>query len=52
MKQKSRALIQNYLDSSPHEKFPKQFTLHPFQYKELVNQIIDSNLVGLKKMNC
>nr|YP_010630266.1 ribosomal protein S4 [Begonia undulata]WBN97339.1 ribosomal protein S4 [Begonia undulata] len=46
--QKSRALIQNYLDSSPSEEVPKHLTLHPFQYKGLVNQIIDSKSVGLK----
>ncbi|KAG6621105.1 hypothetical protein I3842_Q041800 [Carya illinoinensis] len=46
--QKSRALIQNYLDSSPREELPKHLTLHPFQYKGLVNQIIDSKWVGLK----
>nr|DAD28090.1 TPA_asm: hypothetical protein HUJ06_029558 [Nelumbo nucifera] len=46
--QKSRALIQNYLDSSPHEELPKHLTLHSFQYKGLVNQIIDSKWVGLK----
>lgn len=46
--QKSRALIQNYLESSPHEKLPKHLTLHPFQYKGLVNQIIDTKWVGLK----
>nr|YP_009770254.1 ribosomal protein S4 [Zapoteca portoricensis]QIT00956.1 ribosomal protein S4 [Zapoteca portoricensis] len=46
--QKSRTLIQNYLDSSSHEKLPKHLTLHPFQYKGLVNQIIDSKWVGLQ----
>nr|YP_004072464.1 ribosomal protein S4 [Corynocarpus laevigatus]ADO60312.1 ribosomal protein S4 [Corynocarpus laevigatus] len=46
--QRSRALIQNYLDSSPHEELPKDLTLHPVQYKGLVNQIIDSKSVGLK----
>nr|QLI53267.1 ribosomal protein S4 [Pittosporum eugenioides] len=46
--QNSRALIQNYLDSSPHDELPKHLTLHPFQYKGLVNQIIDSKWVGLK----
>ncbi|KAL5558156.1 hypothetical protein UlMin_034367 [Ulmus minor] len=46
--QKSRALIQNYLDSFSHEELPKHFTLHPFQYKGLVNQIIDSKWVALK----
>nr|YP_010143164.1 ribosomal protein S4 [Salomonia cantoniensis]QQL04284.1 ribosomal protein S4 [Salomonia cantoniensis] len=47
-KQKSRALIQNSLESSPHEELPKHLTLHPFQYKGLVNQIIDSKWVGFK----
>nr|YP_010828126.1 ribosomal protein S4 [Santalum spicatum]WFF45144.1 ribosomal protein S4 [Santalum spicatum] len=46
--QKSKALIQNYVDSSPHEELPKHLTLHPFQYKGFVNQIIDSKSVGLK----
>nr|YP_010262057.1 ribosomal protein S4 [Gentiana rubicunda]UIB41559.1 ribosomal protein S4 [Gentiana rubicunda] len=46
--QKSRCLIQKSLDSSPHEKLPNHLTLHPFQYKGLVNQIIDSKSVGLK----
>nr|ATL60667.1 ribosomal protein S4 [Rondeletia odorata] len=46
--QKSRALIQKYLDSSPHEELPSHLILHPFQYKGLVNQIIDSKWVGLK----
>lgn len=46
--QKSRALIQNVFDSSSHEELPKHLTLHPFQFKGLVNQIIDSNWVGLK----
>nr|YP_009713903.1 ribosomal protein S4 [Ilex asprella]YP_010151241.1 ribosomal protein S4 [Ilex lohfauensis]YP_010151589.1 ribosomal protein S4 [Ilex pubescens]YP_010151676.1 ribosomal protein S4 [Ilex hanceana]YP_010151850.1 ribosomal protein S4 [Ilex championii]YP_010152024.1 ribosomal protein S4 [Ilex memecylifolia]YP_010152111.1 ribosomal protein S4 [Ilex chapaensis]YP_010570963.1 30S ribosomal protein S4 [Ilex fukienensis]YP_010579478.1 ribosomal protein S4 [Ilex macrocarpa]YP_010579566.1 ribosomal len=46
--QKSIVLVQNSLDSSPHEELPKHLTLHPFQYKGLVNQIIDSKWVGLK----
>nr|YP_010320115.1 ribosomal protein S4 [Parnassia nubicola]UJJ82809.1 ribosomal protein S4 [Parnassia nubicola]UUA66397.1 ribosomal protein S4 [Parnassia nubicola]UUA66487.1 ribosomal protein S4 [Parnassia nubicola]UUA66577.1 ribosomal protein S4 [Parnassia nubicola] len=46
--QKSRALIQNYLDSSPHEELPKHLTLHPIQYKGLVNRIIESQYIGLK----
>ncbi|KAL2922385.1 30S ribosomal protein S4 chloroplastic [Bienertia sinuspersici] len=46
--QKSKALIQNSLDSSLHEEFPKHLTLHPFPYKGLVNQITDSKWVGLK----
>nr|QWZ47170.1 ribosomal protein S4 [Cyclocodon parviflorus] len=46
--QKSKALIQNSLDSSPHKKLPYHLTLDPVQYKGLVNQIIDSKWVGLK----
>nr|QVL23946.1 ribosomal protein S4 [Clerodendrum trichotomum] len=46
--QKSRTLIQNALNSSPQAEVPNHLTLHPFQYKGLVNQIIDSKLVGLK----
>nr|YP_009722417.1 ribosomal protein S4 [Hemiphragma heterophyllum]QGN73555.1 ribosomal protein S4 [Hemiphragma heterophyllum]QGN73641.1 ribosomal protein S4 [Hemiphragma heterophyllum] len=46
--QKSRTLIQNSLNSSPHEEVPNYLTLQPFQYKGLVNQIIDSKWVGLK----
>ena len=46
--QKSRVMIQNYLDSYSHEGVPKHLTLHPFQSKGVVNQIIDSKWVGLK----
>nr|YP_009581782.1 ribosomal protein S4 [Isopyrum manshuricum]QBK50193.1 ribosomal protein S4 [Isopyrum manshuricum] len=46
--QKSRALIQNYLDSFPHKELPPHLTLHSSQYKGSVNQIIDSQWVGLK----
>nr|YP_009557243.1 ribosomal protein S4 [Asteropeia rhopaloides]QBC71438.1 ribosomal protein S4 [Asteropeia rhopaloides] len=46
--QKSRDLIQSYLDSPSREELPKHLTLHPFPYKGLVNQIIDSKWVGLK----
>nr|YP_010513628.1 ribosomal protein S4 [Cratylia mollis]UXL85199.1 ribosomal protein S4 [Cratylia mollis] len=46
--QKSRTLIQNYLDSAPREKLPNHLTLHPFQYKGLINQIIDNKCVGVK----
>ena len=46
--QKSITLIQNYLTSSTHAEVPNHLTLHPFQYKGLVNQIIDSKWVGLK----
>nr|YP_009752161.1 ribosomal protein S4 [Linnaeosicyos amara]QIT05571.1 ribosomal protein S4 [Linnaeosicyos amara] len=45
---KSRALIQNYLDSSPPQELPKHLTLQPLQYKGLVNQIIDIQWVSLK----
>nr|AVV66210.1 ribosomal protein S4 [Asarum epigynum] len=46
--QRSRALIQNYMDSSPREELPKHLALDPFQYKGIVNQIIDSKWIGLK----
>ena len=41
-------MIQNSLDSFPQEELPKHLTLHPFQYKGLVNHIIDSKWIGLK----
>ena len=46
--QKSITLIQNSLNSSPLADVPNHLTLHPVQYKGLVNQIIDSKWVGLK----
>nr|AWI71898.1 ribosomal protein S4 [Beaumontia murtonii] len=46
--QKSKALIQKSLDSSPHQELPSHLILQPFQYKGLVNQIIDIKWVGLK----
>nr|AXR86827.1 ribosomal protein S4 [Parashorea macrophylla] len=46
--QKSRALIQNSLDSSIPKKLPTHLTLQTLQYKGLVNQIIDRKWVGLK----
>nr|WFF46433.1 ribosomal protein S4 [Zygophyllum pterocarpum] len=46
--QQSRTMVQNYLDLSPHEELPKHLTLHRFEYKGFVNQIIDSKWVGLK----
>lgn len=46
--QKSRTLIQNSLHSSPTEGLPNHLTLHPLEYKGLVNQIIDSKWVALK----
>nr|YP_009435042.1 ribosomal protein S4 [Lobelia laxa]ATG25044.1 ribosomal protein S4 [Lobelia laxa] len=45
---KSKVLIQNSLDSSPHQTLPNHLTLDPVQYKGLVNQIIDSKWVGLE----
>nr|UWV18974.1 ribosomal protein S4 [Coronilla valentina subsp. glauca] len=45
---KSKTLIQNSLESAPREELPTHLTLQPFQYKGLVNQIIDSKWVGLK----
>nr|YP_003934312.1 ribosomal protein S4 [Monsonia speciosa]ACH47262.1 ribosomal protein S4 [Monsonia speciosa]ADJ66447.1 ribosomal protein S4 [Monsonia speciosa] len=47
-KEKSRALIQNYLDAAPRKALPKHLTTHRRQYKGLVNQIIDREWVGLK----
>nr|YP_010723199.1 ribosomal protein S4 [Chasmanthe floribunda]YP_010723839.1 ribosomal protein S4 [Gladiolus communis]YP_010724785.1 ribosomal protein S4 [Tritonia disticha]YP_010724871.1 ribosomal protein S4 [Watsonia pillansii]QVY57641.1 ribosomal protein S4 [Crocus olivieri subsp. istanbulensis]WEM32200.1 ribosomal protein S4 [Gladiolus x gandavensis]WDW26569.1 ribosomal protein S4 [Chasmanthe floribunda]WDW30879.1 ribosomal protein S4 [Gladiolus communis]WDW31998.1 ribosomal protein S4 [Tritonia disti len=48
-KQRSKALIQNFIASSPHqEELPNHLTIDPFQYKGLVNQIIDSKWIGLK----
>nr|YP_008082583.1 ribosomal protein S4 [Utricularia gibba]AGL61077.1 ribosomal protein S4 [Utricularia gibba] len=46
--QKSRTLIQNFLNSAPHEEVPSHLTLRPVEYKGLVNQILDSKWVGLK----
>ena len=46
--QKSRALIKTSLDSPPHEELPSHLILQPFQYKGLVNQVIDSKWIGLK----
>nr|YP_009942846.1 ribosomal protein S4 [Pseudowintera colorata]QOD40353.1 ribosomal protein S4 [Pseudowintera colorata] len=46
--ERSRALIQNYMDSSPHEELAKHLSLYSSQYKGLVNQIIDIKWIGLK----
>nr|YP_009921683.1 ribosomal protein S4 [Litsea pungens]QMS50223.1 ribosomal protein S4 [Litsea pungens] len=46
--QRSRALIQNYLDSSPREDLAKHLTFDSSQHKGLVNQIIDIKWIGLK----
>nr|AUD57900.1 ribosomal protein S4 [Landoltia punctata] len=46
--QRSKALIQNNMASSPHEEVPKHLTLDSIQNKGLVNQIIDSKWIGLK----
>nr|YP_010468257.1 ribosomal protein S4 [Aloe arborescens]UVF31367.1 ribosomal protein S4 [Aloe arborescens] len=47
-KQRSKALIQNSIASSPHEELPNHLTVDSIQYKGLVNQIIDSKWIGLK----
>nr|QUB02678.1 ribosomal protein S4 [Streptolirion volubile] len=47
-KQRSKALIQNYISLSSHEELPKHLTFDSFQYKGLVNQTVDSKWVGLK----
>nr|AYP33327.1 ribosomal protein S4 [Halopegia azurea] len=47
-KQKSKALIKNYIALSPPEELPKHLTFDSFQYKGVVNQIIDSKWIGLK----
>nr|YP_010361168.1 ribosomal protein S4 [Cratoxylum sumatranum]YP_010361265.1 ribosomal protein S4 [Cratoxylum pruniflorum]YP_010361333.1 ribosomal protein S4 [Cratoxylum maingayi]YP_010361513.1 ribosomal protein S4 [Cratoxylum formosum]QKJ81794.2 ribosomal protein S4 [Cratoxylum cochinchinense]UIF92001.1 ribosomal protein S4 [Cratoxylum cochinchinense]UNQ86728.1 ribosomal protein S4 [Cratoxylum sumatranum]UNQ86825.1 ribosomal protein S4 [Cratoxylum pruniflorum]UNQ86893.1 ribosomal protein S4 [Cratoxylum m len=46
--QKSRTMIQNYLNSSSRKQLPKHLTLQQFEYRGLVNQIIDTKWVGLK----
>nr|YP_009427804.1 ribosomal protein S4 [Circaeaster agrestis]ASV47680.1 ribosomal protein S4 [Circaeaster agrestis]QKI32463.1 ribosomal protein S4 [Circaeaster agrestis]QKI32548.1 ribosomal protein S4 [Circaeaster agrestis]QKI32633.1 ribosomal protein S4 [Circaeaster agrestis]QKI32718.1 ribosomal protein S4 [Circaeaster agrestis] len=48
--QKSRTLIQNFMDLTPgkEKELPKHLTLHSSQYKGIVNDIIDSKWVGLK----
>nr|YP_009868698.1 ribosomal protein S4 [Leptocodon hirsutus]QKI32141.1 ribosomal protein S4 [Leptocodon hirsutus] len=46
--QKSKTLIQNSLNSSPQTKLPSHLTLEPGQYKGLVNQVINSNSLGLE----
>nr|YP_009574254.1 ribosomal protein S4 [Uvaria macrophylla]QBM31968.1 ribosomal protein S4 [Uvaria macrophylla] len=49
-KQRSRALIQNHIDSSPrkNKKWANHLTFHSSQYKGLVKRIIDRKWVGLK----
>nr|UPU96358.1 ribosomal protein S4 [Arceuthobium blumeri] len=46
--QKTKVLIQNYVDSFSHDKLPKHLTLQLFPYKGFVHQIIDSQWVGFK----
>lgn len=46
--QKSRALIQKSLDLPPRKELSSHLSLYPFQYKGLVNQIVDRKWVGLK----
>nr|QCL17954.1 ribosomal protein S4 [Geosiris aphylla] len=49
-KQRSKAMIKNSIASSPphHEELPNHLTIDLFQYKGLVNKIIDSKWIGLK----
>nr|QEG98399.1 ribosomal protein S4 [Burmannia itoana] len=47
-KKKSKVLIQNYIESSPHEELPNHLIIDPSQYRGLVNKIIDNNCIGLK----
>nr|YP_010716578.1 ribosomal protein S4 [Zingiber ellipticum]WDQ40474.1 ribosomal protein S4 [Zingiber ellipticum] len=47
-KQRSKTLIKNYISLSPHEELPKHLTFDSFQYKGVVNQIVDSKWIGLK----
>nr|QUB02344.1 ribosomal protein S4 [Palisota barteri] len=47
-KQRSKALVQNYISLSPRQELPKHLTFDSFQYKGLVNQTIDSKWIGLK----
>nr|YP_010286963.1 ribosomal protein S4 [Limnobium laevigatum]UKT61080.1 ribosomal protein S4 [Limnobium laevigatum] len=48
--QRSKTLVQNYIASSSYDydELPKHLTLDSSQYKGLVNQIIDSNCLGLQ----
>ncbi|WKA11872.1 hypothetical protein VitviT2T_029326 [Vitis vinifera] len=45
---KPRDIITAGNEQKSRAELPKHLTLHPFQFKGLVNQIIDSNWVGLK----
>nr|AYP31712.1 ribosomal protein S4 [Alpinia purpurata] len=47
-KERSKALIKNYISLSPHEELPKHLTFDSFQYKGVVNKIVDSKWIGLK----
>nr|YP_010565532.1 ribosomal protein S4 [Yoania prainii]UZA66645.1 ribosomal protein S4 [Yoania prainii] len=47
-KERSKAMIQNYLASSPHIYVPNHLTLDYLKYKGFVNQIIDRKCIGLK----
>nr|AKT74016.1 ribosomal protein S4 [Corsia cf. boridiensis SPL470-2] len=47
-KQRSKVLIKNFISSSPIEELPKHLAIDSFQYKGLVNQIIDSKSGGLQ----
>nr|YP_009748471.1 ribosomal protein S4 [Vanilla madagascariensis]QII90151.1 ribosomal protein S4 [Vanilla madagascariensis] len=47
-KERSKALIQNYLVSFPRRRVPKHLTIDSLQHKGFVNQIIDRKWIGLK----
>nr|YP_010499998.1 ribosomal protein S4 [Yoania amagiensis]UWT59949.1 ribosomal protein S4 [Yoania amagiensis] len=47
-KERSKAMIQNYLASSSHIYVPNHLTLDSLKYKGFVNQIIDRKCIGLK----
>nr|AHB38656.1 ribosomal protein S4 [Trithuria filamentosa] len=46
--QRSKALIQNHMDSSSQEKLSNHLTFDPSQYKGVVNGIVPTQRVGLK----
>nr|YP_010038120.1 ribosomal protein S4 [Trithuria lanterna]QII42231.1 ribosomal protein S4 [Trithuria lanterna] len=46
--QRSKALIQNSMDSSSHEELSNHLTFDPLQFKGVVNRIVPTKRVGLK----
>nr|YP_009450115.1 ribosomal protein S4 [Burmannia oblonga]ANK36312.1 ribosomal protein S4 [Burmannia oblonga] len=47
-KKKSKILIKNYIELFSYDKFSNNFTINPYQYKGLINKIINSKCIGLK----